>query len=759
MRIKHHNRNTFRSLLRMIAATVILFLAMEPAYADDNFYAWELKTGHTEITGEALTFPEKSVTLELWLNMADGENESEKTAIIGTMDSNNRGILLSLRKSDDASPLKIRFFAVTPQKTNIAFYIPREEFTGKWGHLTFVISESENKAYAYVNGDLFSTINASGGWLGNSNIPLAMGSWYTDPKLYGKIADVRIWKKARTAQEIKADFNKNLTINNADLVVNYKFQSYDRQIANSAGTANNALCNPEQNWTNYYGQEILAQAPTDISVNQNTIGWNSKNTLVADTEIKDNYIVNIEPEREKNMHNPLTGWVLYGSPGSPSDFWSKLDNITVPGVSGTMQIADFANTLYIRTSWTALNPTEGVYGWDTNPGLKWMIDNARQRGMRLAFRVVVDSRDKSEDFTPKYVKDAGAEGFTSGTNNQRWSPYPDDPVFQAKYEKFVEAFARKFNDPDVVEFIDGFGLGLWGEAHNMKYKNYSNREAVFKWVVDLYSGCFTKIPLAINYHRLIGTEKSWGSPDKDSERLLEYAFNKGYILRQDAFGMTDYYQQWEKNIASKWMYKRPNIMEGGWVTASHSWWNDPRGYKTIADVRQGEFDDSKEACVNMMDFRINEVNTWFESAFGLVKEFLSDGGYRLYPDRLSLPVEVVRGSTITIAHRWNNLGWGYCPTNIPAWNQKYKVAFALLDKNNEAVAVWVDTQTDLSKWLKGSPADYKFSTSLSGLQAGQYTWAVAIVDVTRNNSKGINLSAKGNITPTGWLKLINVSIK
>ncbi|MFV0390420.1 MAG: LamG-like jellyroll fold domain-containing protein [Paludibacteraceae bacterium] len=750
----------FDFLVQSFLLTVTLVLLSVMSYASDDFCAWELKTGHNGITGTPLAFTEKSMTLELWLNMAEGKNETEKMTILGTMDNNNRGVLLSLRKNaENNNALEIRFFAVNPQKANILFFIPVSEFTGKWGHLAFVVSEAENKAYAYVNGNLYSATTATGGWIGNSNIALSIGSWYSDPKLYGKIADVRVWKTARTADEIKINFRKHIEENNPDLVVNYQFTSYQREISNVAGSSNHAVCNPELNWNLYHGHEILVQKPTDILINQYTVTWSGKNTLAADNEITGNYIVTIEPETGKNLRNPLTGWVLYGSPGSASDFWIKLDNISVPGVSNPVQIADYANTLYIRTSWTTLNPSEGVYGWNTNTGLKWMIDNARQRGMRLAFRVVVDSRDKSEDFTPKYVKDAGAEGFTSGSNNQRWSPYPDDQVFQAKYAKFVEAFAQKFNDPDVVEFIDGFGLGLWGEAHNMRYKNYSNRENVLKWVVDLYTKHFTKIPLVINYHRLIGTEKSWGSPDADSERLLEYAFNKGYVLRQDAFGMTDYYQQWEKNIVAKWVFKRPIIMEGGWVTNSHSWWNDPRGYVTVADVRQGEFDDSKEARVNTMDFRINEVFTWFESSFNLVKEFIAEGGYRLYPDRLSLPKEVNSGSTITIAHRWNNLGWGYCPTNISAWNQKYKVAFGLMDSNDNVVASMVDNQTDLSKWQKGTPSSYVFTTSISGVPAGLYKWVAAIVDVTKNNVPGIQISAKENITATGWLQLFDVKIK
>jgi hypothetical protein len=482
-----------------------------------------------------------------------------------------------------------------------------------------------------------------------------------------------------------------------------------------------------------------------------------------DPAIHGNRIVSVEPETQKILRNPLTGWVVYGSANDAANvtnFWEKYDKINVPELYNPVKISDYAHTLYIRVSWTILNPRENEYGWNTNEKLKSVISNAQQRGMRLAFRVVVDSRDKAENFTPQYVKDAGARGYETKTGSRTvWSPYSDDPVFQEKYEKFIQAFAQKFNDPDVVDFIDGYGLGKWGEAHSMVYINSANREKVFKWVVDLYSKHFTRIPLAINYHRLVATEKDWGSPDPDSETLLDYAFKKGYILRHDAFGMTDYYQQWEKDLAAKWNFTRPIIMEGGWVTQQHNITLDPRKYKTVADVRRGEFDDSQEARVNMMDFRIGETESWFESVYALVKKFIAEGGYRLYPDRLSLPVEVSNGSTPKIAHRWNNLGWGFCPANIPQWNQKYKVAFGLLDAANLPAATFVDDQTDLSRWLKGLPVDYEFTPHIAGVPAGTYTWAVAIVDKTKNNTPGIHLSAKKNITASGWLKLMDVQVK
>lgn len=480
--------------------------------------------------------------------------------------------------------------------------------------------------------------------------------------------------------------------------------------------------------------------------------------FAADTDIQGNYIVTVEAETQKMYRNPLNGWVLYGSPSVATDFWTKLDNISVPELYFPVKIADYASTLYVRTSWTVLNPSENVYGWDTDEKLKNLITQAQQRGMKLAFRVVVDSRDKSSDFSPAFVKAAGAQGYTSGTNNARWTPYPDDPIFQEKYTKFIKAFAKKFNDPNLVEFIDGYGLGKWGEGHTMKYINGANRESVFKWIVDLYVSEFTKVPLVINYHRLIGAELEWGSADPQSEALLDYAANKGFSLRQDAFGMTSYYGTWEKKYAAKWNFKRPIIMEGGWVTAQHDITQDPRKYKTVADVRKGEYDDSQEAKVNMMDFRIGETDSWFNSTFPLVKKFIAEGGYRLYPDRLSLPAIVTNGTSIRITHRWNNLGWGYCPNNIPQWNYKYKVAFGLLNKNNEVISITVDQQSDPSKWLKGVPTDYTFNTALNSVPAGTYIWVVAIVDTSNENQKGIDISAKKNVTTSGWMKLLEVKV-
>ncbi|WP_295771723.1 DUF4832 domain-containing protein [uncultured Mucilaginibacter sp.] len=484
---------------------------------------------------------------------------------------------------------------------------------------------------------------------------------------------------------------------------------------------------------------------------------------ISGTLVKPNY------NRSTVFRNPLNGWVMYAGADN-ENYWDL--NFYVPDLGKSVKASDYASACYIRTSWAKLNPADGVYAWrDPNSALGKLIKGAENRGLPIAFRIVVDGRDQGLN-TPQFVFDAGAKFYLENASfPARRTPYPQDAVFKQYYAKFITELAKDFNDPKKTSFIDAYGLGKWGEAHNVVYEQIGAavspnteklKEEVFDWVTDLYSQQFTKVPLVINYHRLVGHPASWGAANANSDRLLVKAINKGYSLRQDAFGMTDYYQSWEKQFTKTWNFKRPVIMEGGWITTgTHRYWTDPSGkYRENhpEDVRQGEFDASAEAAVNMMDFRVGEIESWFTKSFSLVQRFTTEGGYRLYPDQVYLPETLKSGEEGTITHRWRNMGWGYFPNNIPQWNYKYKVAFALLDAAGAVKKVFVDEKAEPSTWLKGTPARYELKAK-ADLPAGTYTWAVAIIDAQKENQPGIRLAVNGDITNGGWLKLMNVQIQ
>ena len=469
------------------------------------------------------------------------------------------------------------------------------------------------------------------------------------------------------------------------------------------------------------------------------------------------------------LRNPLNGWVMYASRSADESYWDT--EYLVPELGKKVKAIDYAAACYIRTSWSSLNPKEGIYAWnDPNSRIGKLIKGAEKRGLPIAFRIVVDGRDQGQN-TPKFVFDAGAKYYLESTAYpNRQTPYPQDPIFRKYYAMFIEAFAKEFNDPSRTSFIDAYGLGKWGEAHHVIYEDPKTatpeniekyKEEVLDWVTDLYARTFTKVPLVINYHRLVGHPESWAQPNQNSEKLLVKAIDKGYSLRHDAFGMTGYYQDWEKQFAKTWNFKRPIIMEGGWITSrTHQYWIDPsRKYREghAEDVRKGEYEASAEARVNMMDFRAGDTDSWFEKSFPLVQGFAVEGGYRLYPDQISLPSTIRSGETAVIAHRWQNMGWGYCPNNIPQWNYKYKVAFALLDSADQVKQIFVDEKSEPAHWLKGQATAYDFKSPIV-LPKGNYVWAVAIVDTTQQNQPGIKLATESATTKSGWVKLSKLQV-
>lgn len=477
-----------------------------------------------------------------------------------------------------------------------------------------------------------------------------------------------------------------------------------------------------------------------------------------------------EADTVRVLRNPLQGWVMYLGRNWDENFWTErgYDNMHVAGDTATVRVSDYASCAYIRTSWASFEPEEGKYIWnDPNSRLMKLLRSVRQRGLRIAFRIVVDGRDQAQN-TPQYVFDAGAQGYYDPKNpGKNLSPYPDDPVFQEKYSRFLHEFARRFDNPDEVEFIDAYSLGKWGESHSMIYKDNSNKENVFNWITTLATNCFKRVPMLIHYHRMLGDpdDDGWGSVPADAEKLLSKAVNSGFSLRHDAFGMTGYYQDWEKRMARKLNFKRPIVMEGGWITgAHHRYWRDPSGCYREAhpeDVRLGEFEAAKEARVNMMDFRINdETRSWFEDSFPLVKSFVAHGGYRLHPVSASAPTNARAGRDITIETEWENLGWGYCPVNIPQWNQKYKVAVALLGADGTSVRISVEKKSDLAKWVNGKKAKHRTKISLQGLAPGLYTAAIAIVDTTDSDRPALELAVdKELIAPNGWLRCSEMEIR
>ena len=126
---------------------------------------------------------------------------------------------------------------------------------------------------------------------------------------------------------------------------------------------------------------------------------------VASTSIKAKDVtVSIMPDTVTVLRNPLNGWVMYLGRNWDEQFWTNQGYDAMPADhhKTTVKVSDYANTCYIRTSWRSFEPEEGQYIWK-NPHSRLMklLRSCLDRHMKLAFRIVVDSRDQGQN-TPLY---------------------------------------------------------------------------------------------------------------------------------------------------------------------------------------------------------------------------------------------------------------------------------------------------------------------------------------------------------------------
>lgn len=255
--------------------------------AKGDFNGWNLtQTGHNGINASKLAFTEKNMTLETWLYIDDeGGKNLTGVNVISNRHNGHQGFSVNLRKNSATSNEDLAFVFKNTNKDgnhdqSFTIFLPREDFSDQWGHLAFVISSTEKKAYAYLNGELYDVIeDFFTNWVGNrTSDELWVGRWYSgDPTFYGKMADFRVWNVARSEEEIADNYNQRLTGNEDGLYIYYNFDNFDQTVINVAnpGTNNGSLL-PSATWRNVHSYEILSAVPTDLSITEKTLTWNGE---------------------------------------------------------------------------------------------------------------------------------------------------------------------------------------------------------------------------------------------------------------------------------------------------------------------------------------------------------------------------------------------------------------------------------------------------------------------------------------------------
>lgn len=451
-------------------------------------------------------------------------------------------------------------------------------------------------------------------------------------------------------------------------------------------------------------------------------------------------MVTVQPEeaRTRFIRNPAMGWVVYADcfekplPAA-EDYWASQE----PNIN-------YASIFYIRVPWSQLEPEEGKYAWLYDDNFKQLIRMALERGLKLAFRVYVDSKDAYRQATPQFVFDAGARGYVNETKDAEpfQTPFVFEEIFQQKLASFVEAFALEYDDPQRVDFIDGQGLGWWGEMHNLDYLNKKQKKAVFEWLIKLYSRCFSKVLLGLQYGK--------GS---FSYALQEWALREyGYMIRRDSFGSPIWLKAKDKKkIANCWPI--PVFAENCYHTfVGRPDWYTGDGFLSLLDMLGRVIADAEELRANTLDLRIPEdAGQWMKHAPELVERFAITCGYRFVPIEVRYNQQIERGESIVLQHSWRNVGNGLLPNHLRNWNYKYKLAFALLDFTTyEPEHQFIVEEAELSSWLSGTDYYYENELIVSEAAAGRYCLAAGIINTAEDFRAEIELALPVDVIKNKW---------
>lgn len=206
-----------------------------------------------------------------WMRIIDlGQGESDDNLLLAidptgdvlSFDTRN-GTALSWVKSDTTMP------------------------TGEWIHVAGV-NDGAGNAYLYINGELVKS-DTSGNQQTAQNVErlnnyIGQSNWDGEHPMHGAVADVRIWNDARTADEIKANYNTSLTGSEDSLVAYYTFEDIesgvvrdvtnngnDAQVINNSADPGVAATGPTGDVLQLDGADDYVEVPLD-TVNNLTAG-------------------------------------------------------------------------------------------------------------------------------------------------------------------------------------------------------------------------------------------------------------------------------------------------------------------------------------------------------------------------------------------------------------------------------------------------------------------------------------------------------
>jgi hypothetical protein len=362
------------------------------------------------------------------------------------------------------------------------------------------------------------------------------------------------------------------------------------------------------------------------------------------------------------LANPHKGWYHHYPDNHPDKYAISRDAdlLEFPGM----------DHLYVRLAWAYLEPREGEFTWEM---IDRLIEKWTGHGLGIAFRIscreTSTDRPEQQYATPRWVKAAGAQGgyFRMGKPTGPegpWEPKYDDPVFLAKLDRFLAAFAARYDGQPWLRYVDIGSIGDWGEGHSWAGSRTEVGLAARMTHVDLHLKHFSRSQLVVSDDFVYAL-----SDRSERQALHRYVIEHGISYRDDSVlvdgylaGVGQTFTVRSPEFFADAYRQTPTILElehyghvkrlGNWDARPGSSLAKHGGGRTGPDYLRGALELLRATYIGYHGY----AHEWLADNPELTGELLNRCGYWYFPHQAWLPLTGRPGGEFAIELVWENRG-------------------------------------------------------------------------------------------------------
>lgn len=420
--------------------------------------------------------------------------------------------------------------------------------------------------------------------------------------------------------------------------------------------------------------------------------------------------------------------------------------------------------LYIRLAWAYLEPKEGQFDWAI---IDRIIEKWTGHGLGIAFRISCKetSTDRIEQqfATPRWVMEAGARGghYRSGKPtgpDGPWEPEFDDPIFLAKLDRFLAAFAARYDGKPWLRYVDIGSIGDWGEGHTWAGSRKVCSFAARKLHVDIHLKHFHRTLLVAS------DDFVYALADPSERRALhQHLLAHGISYRDDSIlvdgyvaGASDRFTVRSPEFFADAYPATPTVFELEHYSSVKRLGNwDGRPGSSVARFGQGKKGpDYFLGALQLLHATYigyhGDAREWLADHPDLTRELLNRCGYWLFPKSIELPARLVQGAIVPMVLTVENRGVAppYAPYELRVkWSRPGIERVGTLGKGCRT-------------WLPGAPAVLQYDLAVPGdLEPGDCAFALGLFDAREGRQRPIEWALKRSARdPDGFYRVATVAI-